>query len=185
MEDSLKHCNVGLQMLWHRLHELKNMQNDTIKGLKCAFSHKSIHFKQSASLNQTSWSTLSASVVWIISAFQHFVNFLTVRSFIYLILQTHSCLLGNVPQPKRPGIKPDLKTVEQPFFIITYLLLLLSRLFTTSTHAQLLLTLVLSECVLRVFVCRVLSYFPLFCIVFWHLLFEMSHSFVLFCFFCP
>lgn len=47
--------------------------------------------------------------------------------------------------------------IQQPFFFIAsilHLLLLLLRLFTTSTHAQLLLTLVLSECVLvRVFVC--------------------------------
>ncbi len=74
------------------------------------------------------------------------------------------CLLGNMPQPKRPGIKPDLKTAEQPFFLITCLLLLLLffLLFTTSTHAQLLLTLVLSECVLvRVFVCHFIIFPPI------------------------
>lgn len=52
-------------------------------------------------------------ILLIHSPFPHFTNFQIFghldEKVIHLILQTPLILLGNVPQPKRPGIKPKLK----------------------------------------------------------------------------
>lgn len=84
--------------------------------MKCAGLHA--FCTKNTSQSQTFSSTPSVLILWIQPASRHFANCLTYSSSVIYITKSaiHASdaadspwLLGNVPQPERPSIEPDLK----------------------------------------------------------------------------
>ena len=182
--DTSKTQSHGLQTSSRRSQTGIKQRKMKMLQEQSSFTWTHASFTESVSPSQTYSSALSVLLLQAQSAFPDIWPTLWLIHLLVISMtksRTHSsdtadspCLLGNVPQRKRPGIKTwSEKQSSSLFFFITcllllLLLLLLFLLFTTSTHAPLLLTLVLSECVLAcVRLCAILLHPPpLFYIVF-------------------